>query len=221
MYFSLIPNIKYDQKPISYPFSESDFIVAKNFFRRYQIDDNLFGYATYYKKYAVNEGVKIETVAADYYGDPSYDWIIILTNNYINPQFSFPLDNWTLRKVVEDKYGVDEAYGTHHYETIETKSGDTLDGLDIIALEGGLTVDKNFYDSTFTYWNGAELITVPGDTVSEAISNWDHEVRENEKKREIYLLKPKYFRQFVTDFKKQNVYKKSSNYISSKLKKTS
>ena len=29
MYFSLIPNVQYDTKPISYPFSESDFIVAK------------------------------------------------------------------------------------------------------------------------------------------------------------------------------------------------
>ena len=30
MYFSFIPNIQYDSKPIQYPFSESDFVVAKN-----------------------------------------------------------------------------------------------------------------------------------------------------------------------------------------------
>ena len=218
MYFTTLPDIQYDTKPISYPFSESDYTIAKNFFRRYQINKDVFGYATYYKKYSVNDGVKIETIAADYYGDPSYDWIIILTNNYINPQFSFPLDNWTLRKVVEDRYGVDEAYDTHHYETKEVKSGDTLDGLDIIALEGGLTVDKNFYDSTFTYWNGTESITVAGNTVSEAISNWDHEVRENEKKREIYLLKPNYVASFVDDFRKNNMYEKSSTYMNKRLK---
>jgi len=220
MYFTTLPDIQYDTKPISYPFSESDYTIAKNFFRRYQINKDVFGYATYYKKYSINDGVKIETIAADYYGDPSYDWIIILTNNYINPQFSFPLDNWTLRKVVEDKYGVDKAYSIHHYETKEVKSGDTLDGLDILALEGGLTVDKNFYDSTFTYWNGTESITVPGNTVSEAINNWDHEVRENEKKREIYILRSTYLKKFVNEFKKKNIYTESSDFITKKLKKT-
>ena len=150
MYFSLLPNIQYDQKPISYPFSESDFIVAKNFFRRYQVDDNLFGYATYYKKYAVKEGEKVETIADKVYGSPFYDWVVIITNNFMNPQFAFPLNNWTLRKIVEDKYGDDAYTGIHHYETIETKSGETVGGKSVLALEGGLTVDKNFYDSTFT-----------------------------------------------------------------------
>ena len=63
MYFSLIPNIEYDTKPISYPFSESDFVVAKNFFRRYKISDDIFGYATFYKKYAVKDGDKLENIA--------------------------------------------------------------------------------------------------------------------------------------------------------------
>ena len=30
MYFSLIPDINYDSKPISFPFSESDYITTKN-----------------------------------------------------------------------------------------------------------------------------------------------------------------------------------------------
>ena len=50
MYFRSIPSISYDKKPISYPFSESDRIIAKNFFRRYKLNDDVFGYATFYKK---------------------------------------------------------------------------------------------------------------------------------------------------------------------------
>ena len=220
MYFSLLPNIQYDQKPISYPFSESDFIIAKNFFRRYQIDDNLFGYSTYYKKYAVEEGEKIETIADYVYGSPFYDWVVIITNNFMNPQFAFPLDNWTLRKVVEDKYGDDAYTGIHHYKTIETKSGETIGGKSVLALEGGLTVDKNFYDSTFTYWNGTQQVTVNGNTVSESVLNYDHEVIENEKKREIYILKPIIFRRFVEEFKTRHIYKQSSDFINKRLKKT-
>ena len=50
MYFSLVPDINYDKKPISYPFSESDFIIAKNFFRRYQINPDVFDFAVFYNK---------------------------------------------------------------------------------------------------------------------------------------------------------------------------
>ena len=41
-----------------------------------------------------------------------------------------------------------------------------------------------------------------------------------EKKREIFLLKPQYFKQFVDEFRKNNLYKKDANYISQRLKKT-
>ena len=44
--------------------------------------------------------------------------------------------------------------------------------------------------------------------------------KENEKKREIYLLKPNYFQGFVEDFRKNNLYKESDSFISSKLKET-
>ena len=221
MYFSLIPDIKYDTKPISYPFSESDFITTKNFFRRYKIYDNIFGYATFYKKYAVEDGERIENIAKRYYGNVFYDWVIVLTNNFVNPQFAFPVGSETVRKIAEEKYGESEAYsGIHHYETIETKSGQTISGKSILALDGGLVVDKKFYDSTFTYWTGTQYTTVNGNTVSKAITNYEHEVEENEKKREIYILKRSYFRRFVSEFKKNNLYSKSSDFINKRLKKT-
>ena len=220
MYFSLLPDLQYDTKPISYPFSESDFTITKNFFKRSKIDPNIFGYATFYKKYAITEGVKIETLARNYYGSQYYDWVIILTNNFINPQFSIPLDEWTLRKVAEEKYGDTTYNGIHHYETSEIKSGETIDGLKVVALKGGLTVDKNFYDSPFTYWDGTQHITVNGNTVSIPITNYEHELAENEKKREIYILRKSYFNRFVEEFKQQNLYSESSDFINKRLKKT-
>ena len=147
MYFSLLPDIKYDTKPIKYPFSESDFVTAKNFFRRYTISEDAFGYATFYNKYSVNEGVSIEQIAAEYYGNAFYDWVIILTNNFINPLFAFPLDNYTLGKYIEEKYGLNDqgdsiAYSKiHHYETIETKSGRQVDGIDVVVLKFSCSLD--------------------------------------------------------------------------------
>ena len=221
MYFSLIPDIEYDSKPITYPFSESDFVVAKNFFRRYRIDDDVFGYATFYNKYAVEDGERLENIADAYYGSPFYDWVIVLTNNFINPQFAFPVGSETVRRIAEEKYGEVDAYsGIHHYETIETKAGQIVDGLDVLALEGGLTVDKKFYDSPFKYWNGSSTVSLNGNTVSKSVTNYEHEVAENEKKREIYLLRDTYFKKFVSDFKKKNLYTESSDFISKRMKKT-
>ena len=102
MYFSLTPDIAYDTKPVSYPFSESDFILAKNFFRRYKMNNDQFGYGTFYTKYSVQENVRIEGIAKAYYGKAEYDWVIILTNNLINPQFSWPLNDYTVRKIAEE-----------------------------------------------------------------------------------------------------------------------
>ena len=220
MYFKSIPNISYDKKPVSYPFSESDFVVAKNFFRRYEVNQDVYGYATFYDKYAINEGVSITDIALRYYGGVKYDWVIILTNNLINPQFSFPLLDYTVRKIAEEKYGDDTYSGIHHYETIETKSGQTIGGKSVLALEGGLRVDKTFYDSPFTYWNGTQSITVAGNTVSKPVLNYDHEIQENEKKREIYILKKRFFFKFVEEFKKQSLYSDSSDFLSKRLKRT-
>ena len=216
MYFSLLPDITYDQKPISYPYSSPDYTIAKNFFRKSKISSNMFGYATFYNKYSMQQNISIEEIAKKYYGSPFYDWVIILTNNLINPKFDVPQDEWTLRKMIEYKY--EEVDAIHHYETIETKSGQIIDGLPVLALEGGLIVDKKFYESPFTYWNGTQQVTINGNTVSKAVTNFEYETSENEKKRDIYILRKSFFGRFVDEFKKQSKYSKSSDYLSSRLK---
>ena len=84
----------------------------------------------------------------------------------------------------------------------------------------GLHVDETFFngqhkvniDGAITIKNGSEIcgpVTVAG-----------HYQLENEKKREIYLIKPAYFQSFVDDFRKQNLYKRDENFINQRLKKT-
>jgi hypothetical protein len=94
MYFSLVPNISYDEKPISYPFSESDFVTAKNFFRRYKINDDVFSNAVIFQKYAIEDGERPDALAEKAYGDPFYDWVILLVNNMVNVQYDWPMTNY-------------------------------------------------------------------------------------------------------------------------------
>ena len=104
MYFSLVPNIAYDEKPIKFPFSESDYVIAKNFFRRYKINDDIFSNVVYFKKYSIVDGERPDTVADKAYGDPFYDWVVLMTNNLVNAQFDWPKTNYQLYKELEAKF---------------------------------------------------------------------------------------------------------------------
>lgn len=208
MYFSIVPNISYDEKPISYPFSESDFVTAKNFFRRYKINDDVFSNVVYFNKYSIQEGERPDTLADKIYGNPFYDWVILLTNNMVNAKYDWPMNNYEIYKLAESQY--DDPYGTiHHYETYA-----------IGTYPSGLYVDETFYNSTHKINLNGNIVTKNGNEISRAvtIAEWMHQ--ENEKKREIYLLKPRYLQSFVDDFRKQNLYKKSGNYINQRLKQT-
>ena len=208
MYFSLLPNIEYDEKPISYPFSESDFVVAKNFFRRYKINDDIFSYAVFFTKYAIKDGETPDSLAKKAYGDVFYDWVILLTNNLVNVQYDWPMTNYQVNKVLESEY--DNAYiDIDHYETIK-----------IGQYPAGLRVDETFYNAQHKVNIDGIVSTKNGNEICSPVTVSEHFYSENEKKREIYLLKPTYFQSFVDDFRKKNLYKKDANYISQRLKKT-
>ena len=209
MFFSIVPDIQYDEKPISYPFSESDFVTAKNFFRRYKVNENVFQYATFFKKYTIKDGERPETVAEKIYGNQFYDWVILLTNNMVNAQYDWPRSNYEMYKIVEEEF--DDPYSEiSHYEIKET----------IGHYQAGLRVDKTFYDGTHKLNIDGSVQIKNGNEIASPITVAEYYQNENEKKREIYLLKPRYLESFVKDFKKQNLYKKDDNYISQTLKKT-
>ena len=64
------------------------------------------------------------------------------------------------------------------------------------------------------------MTTKNGNEIASPVTVAEYYQAENEKKREIYLLKPRYLDSFVADFKRKNLYKKDDNFISQRLKKT-
>ena len=209
MFFKIVPNISYDEKPISYPFSESDFVVAKNFFRRYKINDDIFQYAVFFKKYTIVDGERPETLAEKAYGDPFLDWVILLTNNMVNAQYDWPRSNYEMYRIVEEEF--DDPYSEiNHYEIRET----------IGQYQAGLHVDEAFYNGTHKVNINGTVTTKNGNEIASPVTVAEYYQAENEKKREIYLLKPRYLDSFVADFKRKNLYKKDDNFISQRLKKT-
>ena len=213
MYFSLSPNIQYDTKPVKFPFSQSDYVIANNFFRRFKIDEDKFSYSVFFKRYAIKEGDRWDIIANEAYGSPLYDWVLIITNNVINPQFEFPVAEYELRDLVENPDDV--AY----YETTELKNQDGE-----VVLEAGLKVDAAFRSRNYVFVNSRANNTLVysqtlGSNVSRAVTNFEVATRENESRREIYILKPRYLLEFVNNFKSSSFYAKSTNYVGKQLKK--
>lgn len=147
MYFNFLPAIKYDQKPISYPFSESDYVVAKNFFRRYKISDTAFTQSTYFNKYALQDGQRLDQIAEAVYNNAFYDWVIILTNNMVNTQFDLPMSESELRKHVESQYD-NPYYDYHHYEIIS--DDEQIENFGKVLIPGKTVVDESFYNNQKT-----------------------------------------------------------------------
>lgn len=213
MYFSLIPDIQYDEKPVKFPFSQSDYIIAKNFFRRFKIDEDRFSYSVFFKRYAIQDGDRLDLIAEKTYGTALYDWVIILTNNIINPYFDLPISESQIRDLTENPDAI------HHYETLEVKNSEG-----VVVLKEGIIVDQKFVTQPFVYLDKStpSLIYTSrvGSIITKLVTNLDQAILENESKREIYLLKPNYIAQFVNTFKAQNFYSRSTNYIDSQLKKS-
>tara|TARA_B100001109_G_C18705704_1_gene400114 strand:+ start:105 stop:740 length:636 start_codon:yes stop_codon:yes gene_type:complete len=206
-YFSYIPNIAYEERPLKYPFSVADTVIAKNFFKRFKLNDEIFNYVVYFNKYSIVDGERPDMIAQKLYGDPFFDWVILLTNNMVNVQYDWPKTNYELYKILESEYN-DPYNEIHHYETIE-----------IGQYDRGLRVDKAFYDKQHKINDAGNVSIVNGSAICEPVTVAEHFTRENEKKREIYLLKQIYFQSFIKDFKKQNQYKPSDKLLNQRIKR--
>ena len=114
-YFDKIPNIsylKYKKNPY-----DGDFITIKNIFGRVKVIDDVLAGATVFEDYFIKDGERPDTISFDYYGDPGFDWVIMLINNVRNLYDDWAKSAQTLTQYVNRKY--DDPGGIHHYETIE------------------------------------------------------------------------------------------------------
>lgn len=223
-YFRELPDLDY-QSPLLHKNSSRDYVRVKNLFRRVKLLDWLKDKITLFDKYQILEGSRPDTVALQVYGRPDYDWVVLLTAGIVNVQDQWPLSNKDLYDYVENKYGSTKINDVHHYETIEVK-----DSKGRLILPKGQIVDSNFkivvsYGSTYTGLREYGNIKYAPDSTGEinpviGITNYEYEVRNNEDKRQILLLRPVYLQQFLNDMRQIMNYEESSQYIDSKLIRT-
>ena len=209
-YFDELPNIFH---PSLLPSSNKveDRIAVKNIFKRSKLRSDVDQVITVFNYYYVRENYRPDMVAEEIYEDPELDWIILTTNNIINIRDQWPLNHNDLHNHIVEKYGSEaNTLGIHHYETKKM-----VDEYNRTVIPAGLQVDANF---TFQYKNYSNSMVTVNPVVS--VTNYDYEVKLNDEKRRIKILKPEYLSVFITDHQNIMKYKESSDYITNGLKKT-
>ena len=230
-YFRELPNILY-QSPLLHKNSSTDYIGIKNLFRRAKLYDYLSENVSIFNKFVIGDGDRPDTIAESLYNDSSLDYVVVLVAGitYINHEWA--LQDFQVYDYALQKYGTEsKMFENHHYETFEIKDDK---GRQILPPD--LIVDKDFkmdgsalrFNSTYTLISEAgntqlddkNEYTVSTDNIARAVSNFEHEISENEKKREINVLRNGYLSIFINDLRDVVKYDKSSGYITNNLAKT-
>ena len=205
-YFRELPNLRY---PSFLPEKTSslDYVEVKNIFRRAKLRDDLQNNFTVFDKYEVPMGARPDTVAEDLYGSAQFDWVILTVAGILNVRNEWPLSDKDIYDYSFDKYG-ESLNSVRFFETKEVK--DTNNRL---ILPKGKVVDSNF------------TIPKPGEPTATlnpvtGISNYEYEVRLNEEKRNIFVLREEYLQEFLSDMRDLMIYNESSEYLNDKVIQT-
>jgi len=206
-YFRELPEVDY-QSFLSDSNSSQNYLRVKNLFRRNKLRDDLQNVFTIFNKYEIADGARPDTVAEELYGSAELDWVVLMTANITRVRDQWPLSNRDLYKYAENKYGITGLSSVHHYETTEVKDIQSR-----LILPAGKVVDEDF-----TIPNPSNAATTLNPVIN--INNYDYEVRKNNEKSSIYLLKPSYLQQFLNDMREIMIYGRSSEYVNENLIRT-
>jgi hypothetical protein len=205
-YFRELPDLFY-QSPLKDRNSSTEYVRVKNLFRRVKLRDDLQNVFTAFNKYEIGEGERPDTVAEDLYGSSDLDWVVMLTAGITNVRDQWPLSDYQLYKFAENKYGT-ELNNFAFYETTEVK-----DSSGRLILPKGKVVDSDFKIPNPSN-KASDLNPVTG------VTNYEYEVRKNDEKRLIYILKEEYLQIYLSDLRRIMQYDKSSQYINRSLATT-
>jgi len=179
--FDRWPTVSYDVKKNGKP------IELTNITLRFKINELLRDKSVVMYDYDVQDGERADIIAYKYYDDETLDWVILLINNIIDPQFEWPLDDRSFERYMRKKYGsLETAKQTVHvYEKILRQQSVLFDGT--IIPEKRVVVDKDTYD-----------LTSP--TLRRTVDKYTYELELNEARSRIKILDNRYITGLVSTY---------------------
>jgi hypothetical protein len=193
-YFNTLPKISYvDKNGVSTYYTN---LLS----RASLIPSTLTNVLSFYE-YSIQDEDTPEIIAHKYYGSVDRFWMVLYANQINDPQWDWPLSGRKFEKYVKAKYG-NTLDDLHHYEMVITKS---IEGsLSETTTEKHVISEEDYNalvpQETHTYTLPEEVVTIT--TTKQEVSNYEYEILENEKKRNIKLLNKDYATQLEKEFMK-------------------
>ena len=202
-YLNSLPNLKY---PSLNPKSNSLFDLddVKNFFVRLKVREDVFQNVNFNTKYKIKGNERPDNVAEKIYGNPRFDWVVLLSNNIIDVYNEWPIEDFKFFEYLDNKYKEQNYTDIAYYETTEIR-----DSQGRLLLRKGLKVD-----STFTFTNPFTNSTT---SPIKQVTYLDIEKKKNDAKRNIILLRTQYVGTIIEEFLDLR-YSRSSQFLNRKNK---
>ena len=152
-YFQHLPLVDYNNRRM------------RNLLVRAALSTDVLTRTSSYYPYIVKDGETPVTIAHDYYGSVAFDWVVLLSNQIIDPYFEWPLSSNDLAEVVAKKYG-------------------SLQAAQQLILHYRKDGKEYPYMTTTTY-----KYSSPEERMGwQPVYAYDWEVEQNEKRRKIRLV---------------------------------
>lgn len=127
-----------------------------------------------FDEYTIIDGETPEILADKVYGNVGFHWVIMLCNDIIDPVYDWPIPQDILLDHAIDTYGESNLYNIHHYED--------HDGNWVQPYKDDGTLKPQFTYRDFV-----------------GVTNIGKATKENDARRKIKLLQPKYLNAFVEE----------------------
>jgi len=192
-YFDSLPKIVYTS-----PQRTSS--IYTNLMARASIIPSVFKSPLIYYKYDLQEGDTPEIVAYKYYGSAYRYWIVLFSNQIMDPQWEWPLSYSSFDSYINDKYGYNEntdmwsvfdPYSTpYEWQKVITQYDVNTQTTTVNTIGIDQYTYNNLNNSNNSYILPTGQVSVA--ITKNVVSYYDWELKKNESKRNINLLNERY-----------------------------
>ena len=192
--FGLLPTISYTLDD-----GDSEQVVV-DIFKRVILSKEFLENSAYFETYEILHGETPEEISYRFYGTTDLHWLVLMTNNIIDPRFEWPVSEENLVKMVQDKYDganniftINRALNTKGYQ-VETFFLLTEDSTHAKPKRLMTTSnDPDAISSPIAYKDSAEI--------SDYETNYEIEQTKNESYRNIKIIKPEIVQDILSNYR--------------------
>ena len=178
-YFSYFPSVEHDLK------QNGTFVTVTNILKRFKLHDDARDQTEVFYPYQLQDGDRPDVVAEKYYGNANYAWLVLFSNNIVDPVKEWPLYGTDFRNYLVTKYGSIESANTTVKKRYKVLSAAfrKIDGT--VIPKRRLEIDETTYNTL-------------SEADRELQTAYEYEVEVNDDKRKIHLIDSSYL-SVITD----------------------